>query len=683
MNRLILIVDDSLTVRMDLAEAFDAAGFRTLVCASGADAREALAREEVGLVILDVVLPDTDGIELLQEIRAIPAPRMPFVLLLSTEAEVKDRIRGLKRGADDYVGKPYDTAYLIARATELLSSRASSPAASAAKLLLVDDSATFRAALQQALEREGWSVITAENGEDGLRMAATLRPAAILVDSMMPGIDGATLIRRVRLDAALRATPCVLLTASDEKDAELSALEAGADAFCRKEDLEVIVARVQAVLRNATVQVLNATSLLGPKRILAVDDSVTFLNELATMLRGEGYDVVLAKSGEEALEMLAAQSFDCILMDLVMPGLDGIETCRRIKAIPSLRDAPLIMLTAREDRSALIEGLSTGADDFISKSSEFEVLKARVRAQLRRKQFEDEHRSIREQLLRSELEATEARAAREIASTRARLIEELEVKNQQLESAYRDLQTTQTQLVHSAKMASLGELVAGVAHEINNPLAFVRSHLGTAQRNLHKLENEVLLLIAEASREHWQKATNRLAEMGGGLERIDQLVRKLRTFSRLDEGELKSVSMRECVDSLLTILAHRTRDRITVITRFEEPDVIECYASLLNQAIMNLVANAIDAIDGEGTITISTGAEGDQYVIAVKDTGPGIPEHLHDRIMEPFFTTKAPGQGTGLGLSISYSIVQKHRGALQLRNSEEGGTIAEIRIPLP
>ena len=118
----------------------------------------------------------------------------------------------------------------------------------------------------------------------------------------------------------------------------------------------------------------------GPKTILAVDDSPTYLQELADALRGEGYDVILARSGEAAIELLAVQAVDCILLDLMMPGLSGEETCRRIKSVQIVRDVPLIMLTAVEDRNAMIQGLSAGADDYISKSSEFEVLKARVRA---------------------------------------------------------------------------------------------------------------------------------------------------------------------------------------------------------------------------------------------------------------------------------------------------------------
>jgi two-component system NtrC family sensor kinase len=679
-----LIVDDSLTVRMDLADAFQSAGLETVLAATAAETRLALAREAVALVILDVVLPDADGLQLLQEIKQSTSLPTPAVLLLSTEAEVQDRIRGLQTGADDYVGKPYDTGYVIARARALLAERSGAlpEAHPQASILIVDDSPTFREELKRALEGQSYRVATANTGEDGLKLAASLRPTAILVDSVMPGIDGATLIRRIRLDAALRRTPCVLLTASEGAGAELKALDAGADAFVRKEDLELIMARLGAVLRSAFNERTKAQSLLDPKRILAVDDSPTYLNELSSVLRDEGYEVVAARSGQEALDWLAAQSVDCILLDLVMPDLDGIETCRRIKASPIFRDIPLIMLTAHEDRVTMIEGLSTGADDFIAKSNDFEVLRARLRAQLRRKQFEDEHRQIREQLLRSELEATEARAVRELAEARAGMVATLEQKNLELVEAYAELKQAQSRLVQTAKLASLGELVAGVAHEINNPLAFVISHLGTARNSVSQLVPDPADL--ERNR-HWQRAEDRMAEMGRGLERIRELVLKLRTFSRLDEGERKVVSVRECVDSVLTILGHRLRDHIDVETRFDAPELLDCFPSLLNQALMNLVANAIDAIDPverAGKIVIEGGGQGSSYLLRISDNGSGIPEALRERIFDPFFTTKEVGKGTGLGLSITYSIIKKHGGVLELRERPGGGTTAEIALPL-
>jgi two-component system NtrC family sensor kinase len=231
-------------------------------------------------------------------------------------------------------------------------------------------------------------------------------------------------------------------------------------------------------------------------------------------------------------------------------------------------------------------------------------------------------------------------------------------------------------------MASLGELVAGVAHEINNPLAFVLSHLDTTQRSLAKAVPDPGNL-AEPAKQNWERAVSRLSEMQLGLDRIRDLVVKLRTFSRLDEGEQKRVSIRECVESLLTILSHKLKDRVDVVTQFGAPDQLECFPSLLTQAIMNLVANSIDAIDGPGRIDIRTGAAAHGcYEITVADTGHGIPPQIRERVLEPFFTTKPVGQGTGLGLSIVYSIVRKHGGTLELADAVGGGTRAVIRLPM-
>jgi DNA-binding response OmpR family regulator len=684
MSPKVLIVDDSLTVRMDLVDAFAAAGFAALPCGSVSEAKDVLGRERVEVAILDVVLPDGDGVELLSELRRLSPDRHLVVLMLSSEVEVHDRVRGLERGADEYVGKPYDRGYVVARARELLLQHQKKGGGDR-PILLIDDSATFRAVLTEALEKDGYRVSIAASGEEGLRMAAVERPDAIIVDGVLPGMDGSTLIRHVRLDAALRRVVCLLLTDTNEMDAELRALDSGADAFVNKrEDAAVILAKLRAVLRMAqdTRADDETRSLLAPSRILAVDDSATYREALGSALRAEGYDVIQVASGEAALEILSIQTVDCVLLDLVMPGIGGTETCRRIKSSPVARDIPVIVLTSLDDRAAMLETLGIGADDYIQKSAELDVLKARVRAQLRRRQFEDETRRVRERLLRSEIDAAEARRAREVAEMRVALVEELERKNEELGRAMNELTAAQSQLIQAAKMASLGGLVAGIAHEINNPLAFSLSHLSTVKKSLVRAETALGAAVqTEPVQGNWSRARARLDEMTAGLERIRELVVKLRTFSHIDEGEWRKVSIRECIDSVLTILAHRTRERIEIRTEFGEPDAVECYPSLLNQAVMNLISNSIDAIAGPGRISVRTGAAGGAFEIQVSDTGSGIaPEH-RDRVLEPFFTTKPVGEGTGLGLSITYSIVRKHGGALDIACPESGGTSVTIRIP--
>ncbi|MCC6552801.1 MAG: response regulator [Polyangiaceae bacterium] len=257
----VLVVDDSLTVRMDLRRTLGAAGLLVTACDTLAAARRALAQTTFSLVILDVILPDGDGIDLLHEIKMGPITKGTPVILLSTEVEVHDRIRGLSKGADDYIGKPYDAAYLIDRIRRLTAIR------------------------------------------------ETLGPPRC-----WRGVGG--------------------------------------------------------------------------QRVLAVDDSPTFGSALATQLRLDRHEVVLARSGEEALAFLEIETVDCITMDILMPGMDGLETCRRIKRIPGRRDIPIIMLTSCDDDMARSMGRVIGIDEFVVKDAKLEQVRVHVRRLLRLSRLE-------------------------------------------------------------------------------------------------------------------------------------------------------------------------------------------------------------------------------------------------------------------------------------------------------
>jgi len=647
----VLIVDDSLTVRMDLSEALEAAGFRTFLCASAAEARAALAREIPSLVVLDVVLPDGDGVDLLKEIRASASAATP-VLMLSTEADVRDRIRGLQMGADDYVGKPYDISYVVARARELLTI-ASYPPPANATILVIDDSETFREALRAALEKAGYIVLTASSGEEGLQMAASCRPNAVLVDGVLPGLDGAGVIRRIRLDAALRGTPCVLLTGSEDRGVELRALDAGADAFAHKEqDLEVILARVAAVLRSSSAKHARTESLLGPKRILAVDDSSTYGHELAEVLRIEGYEVVLARSGEEGLEMLSVQSVDCILLDLLMPGLGGEQTCRRIKESPAIRDIPLIMLTALEDRESMIAGLGVGADDFISKSSDFEVLKARIRAQLRRKQFEDEHRRIRDELLQSELSVAEERGAREIAETRAALTGELERKNKELDA-----------------------FSYSVSHDLRAPL---RSIDGFG----HALLEEYGDKLDEQGRDY-------LNRVRSAAHRMNELIDDMLQLSQVSGADLRRerVDLSSIVRTVVQELRNTAPDR-QVEFIIQEHAMADADRRLMRLLFENLLGNAWKFTSKVVSARIEFGSEEQPTgpVFYVRDNGAGFNMEFAANLFAPFrrLHSVAEFPGTGIGLATVYRVVDRHGGRVWAEGAVgRGATVFFVLAPAP
>lgn len=640
MNASVLIVDDSLTVRMDLAQAFEAAGFRTLPCASAAEARAAMAAEPVVLIILDVLLPDADGIELLAEFRKIRAD--VAILMLTTEAEVRDRIRGLQTGADEYVGKPYDTNYVVTRARELLRSRETQATPDKIKVLVIDDSPSFRHELGRALALADYEVLTAANGEEGLQIAALQRPNAMVVDGMLPGIDGPTVIRHIRLDPALRHTPCLLLSASEERGAELRALDAGADAYVHKdEDTSIILARLHAAIRgSAGAAAESAASLLGSKRILAVDDSPTYLHMLSSALRGEGYDVVLARSGEEALELLAVQAVDCILLDLLMPGLGGTETCRRIKGAPRMRDIPLIMVTAMHERETLIDGLGAGADDYISKTAELEVLKARLRAQLRRKHFEDENRRIREELLRSELDAAEARAAHAIAETRSALAAELERKNRELEA-----------------------FSYSVSHDLRAPL---RSIDGFSQALLEDYGD----ILEGKGRDYLMRVRAATQRMGELIDDLLQLARVTRADLRIERVDLSSLAQAVVTDLRR---AEPTRD---VQVTIENGLCVQADRRLMQVALDNLIGNAWKFTSKQPLPEIAFGAvrtAPDTYF--VRDNGDGFDMQYADKLFRPFqrLHTDEDFPGTGIGLATTYRVIDRHGGRVWAESASGQG----------
>jgi two-component system NtrC family sensor kinase len=634
MNSTILIVDDSITVRMNLMEILNAAGLTAEACATVAAARDALARSRFSLVILDVLLPDGDGVELLQEIRAMPLAKGTAVMLLSTEAEIRDRIRGLTTGADEYVGKPYDPGYLVARARELVRGGGGATAPTEETVLLIDDSVTFREELKAILEKSDYRILVAGSGEEGLRLAADLRPSAIVVDGVLPGIDGATVIRRIRLDAALRGLPCLLLTGSEDSAAEVRALDAGADAFARKdEDMTVILARLTAMLRTAGAQIAphGTASLLGPKKILAVDDSETYLQELAGALRAEGYEVALARSGEEALQLLAVQPVDCVLLDLLMPGIGGRETCRRVKSVAVMRDIPIVMLTAVEDREAMIQGLGAGADDYIAKSSDFDVLRARVLAQIRRKQFADENRLIREQLLRAELDAMEARTAREVADARAALVGELESKNEELES-----------FSHA------------VAHDLRAPL--------------RSIDGFGLILLEDFADKLDEEGKQHLRYIRESAQHMARLIDDLLALSRVTRGEFQ----RAPVD--LGAIARAVAGRLAQSAPTGQVDFVvadglmaDADGGLLTIVFENLLGNAWKFSGTRAQARIEVGVTGDEpRTYFVRDNGAGFDMAYASKLFGMFqrLHPAAEFDGTGIGLATVQRVVRRHGGRI-------------------
>jgi signal transduction histidine kinase len=268
-----------------------------------------------------------------------------------------------------------------------------------------------------------------------------------------------------------------------------------------------------------------------------------------------------------------------------------------------------------------------------------------------------------------------------IAIENAKAFDEIAKLNETLEARVEErtdeLRRTQAQLVQSEKMRSLGQLVAGVAHELNNPIGFVHANLQLLNEYIDKLDAEDPK-TRERAREAIAKLLSRSRE---GTERVKQIVQDLRTFSRMDQAELQQVDLNQEIERTLGLAEPRFKDQIKVERDFAPLPTVRCYAGQLNQVFMNLIMNGCDAMEGRGTLTVRTRPTAEGVRLEFHDDGPGLPKEIRDRIFEPFFTTKPVGQGTGLGLSISHGIVERHGGRLFVESAPGEGATFVIELP--
>jgi signal transduction histidine kinase len=456
--------------------------------------------------------------------------------------------------------------------------------------------------------------------------------------------------------------------------------------------------------------------------ILVVDDNRMNRIKLSRGLEQQGHTVALAEDGQQALDMLGAQPFDVVLLDILMPGMDGYQVLETIKADPGLRDIPVIVISALDEVESAVRCIEMGAEDYLPKPFSPVLLRARLNASLQKKKLRD------------------------------------------LEKAYLQQEVT---LRQNEKLATLGRLSAGMAHELNNPAAAAQrgaaqlqatfshlqqTHLKLGELDLDDSQLESLLTLDNLAQQRakqpadmesltrsdheseleawldeqdvenaWEVAPtlvnlgfdgdalstlvasfassqfyaviewlsdtytiySLLEEIGQGAGRISEIVKALKGYTYLDQAPIQMVDIHDGLDSTLVVLRSKLKQGITVHRDYDaELPHIQARGSELNQVWTNIIDNAIGAVNGDGEITLRTRHDDKWVIVEIEDNGPGIPEEIIPNLFDPFFTTKPPGEGTGLGLNISRTIVvQKHQGRIDV-HSHPGKTRFEVRLPL-
>lgn len=408
-------------------------------------------------------------------------------------------------------------------------------------------------------------------------------------------------------------------------------------------------------------------------QILVVDDISANLKLLMEILTKEGYQVRPASNGSLALRSAAAEPPDLILLDVKMPGMDGYEVCRQLKSDGKTVGVPIIFVSALDDVSDKVKGFQAGGVDYLTKPFQAEEVLARVETHLALRQLQ----------------------------------KNLEEQNLELNQTLEELKRTQNSLVLQEKMAGIGQLAAGVAHEINNPLGFVISNFGTLNNYVKSLAEimkayqnlegqsfqEQILTIKELEKKKrinfiLQDLPEIFSDSEDGLKRVETIVKALRSFSRSNlENQRESYDLNEGVRTTLVVARNEIKYVADVEAELGEIPPVMAISGQINQVLLNILLNAVQAVkaatlEERSVIRVRTFSDHEFVSCSITNNGPLIPNHIKNRIFEPFFTTKPIGEGTGLGLSISYDIiVNRHKGRLFFTSTVEEGTTFTLQLP--
>ena len=410
----------------------------------------------------------------------------------------------------------------------------------------------------------------------------------------------------------------------------------------------------------------------GRSRVLIIEDSRADQEILRRTL--DAFDLTVVDSGEEGLRRLDVEPFDLVLLDYQLPGINADAVLGSIRS-GRHAEVPVVVISGVGNETIAVDLLKQGASDYLTKT---DLRDGRIAHAIR--------------------DALDRRAAE---AGRRRVEEDLRLRKDELERSFRQLQENQGRLIQSEKMAGMGQLVAGVAHEINNPLSYVTNNIAVLDRDVRQMVDlmeryhahlgdavpaEIRQIEEAIDLDYTLSNIDRLfRSTRQGLQRVGEIVAGLRDFSRLDEAEFKQVDPNEPVRMTVEMIRYQIRQKhINLVVEIDPLPTVWCNPGRLNQVLLNLLVNAIQAVEPGATIVVRTRLliNSGEFQYEVADDGPGIPEAIRDKIFDPFFTTKPQGVGTGLGLWIAYNIVLEHHGRIELATETGRGTTFTVTLPI-
>ena len=427
-------------------------------------------------------------------------------------------------------------------------------------------------------------------------------------------------------------------------------------------------------------------------RVLVVVDDPILRTQLKHLTGKFVTEVEVAADGVEGLDAWRKGRPDVVVTDIFMPRMNGLEMCSAIKGDDP--DAQIIVITTDADNETLRHALDIGVDRYIIKPVDIHLLVDAIGKCVRDRKQLEELRLTREV-------ATLSQALKEELAEKKLAEEALKVEKAEQQALIDRLEEAHNQLLQSEKMASIGQLAAGVAHEINNPVGYVNSNLGALQNYVDKLvkliamyegyeaelpaeKREALSAFKQEIEIDYlrQDVADLLSESLGGLQRVRRIVQDLKGFSHVGDSEFHLTNLQDGLESTLNVVWNELKYKADVVRDYNPLPEVECIPSQINQVFMNLLVNAAQAIPERGTITLRTRDLGESVCVEISDTGTGMPQDIVKRIFDPFFTTKPIGKGTGLGLSIAHGIIDKHQGRFEVASEEGQGTTFRIFLPV-